>query len=364
MAQVPDAALPQQIAWAAGLPLNLPPNLLEVLTQPTQNYASSQVLQEAAATLRLASAFTDAPPVSSRLPFSYHALPGPIRRLLANLIGRLQRARQNTWARFPGWPLDLSADVAADLTGFPTITFSPSPALLTHDIDSPEGLRNLHDMFLPIEESFGMRSANYIVPCAWAVDPGLVRALTDRGHEIGVHGYDHANRTPFVSDTQRRERLTAGHAFAREYGGVGYRAPSLLRTRALIEGLQTLYRYDSSIPTSGGAFPVPNNGCASARPWRFGRMWELPLSMPRDGSLRFLGHSPAEIGKLWRDAAGRIAQSGGILNLLTHCEAGFSGNEPMLREYRSFLEWLAADSRFEVMLPVALVDRLDCDCPG
>jgi peptidoglycan/xylan/chitin deacetylase (PgdA/CDA1 family) len=254
--------------------------------------------------------------------------------------------------------------VAADLTGFPTITYSCSPVLLTHDIDSPKGLRNLHDMFLPIEESFGMRSANYVVPCGWPVDPGLVRALTDRGHEIGVHGYDHANRTAFVSDTERRKRLKAGHAFAHEYGAVGYRAPSLLRTRALMEDLQTLYRYDSSIPTSGGPFPVPNNGCASARPWRFGRMWELPLSMPRDGSLRFLGHSPTQIGTLWRDAAAYIAQSGGIVNLLTHCEPGFSGNEPMLREYRSFLEWLAGDPRFEVMLPVALVDRLDWDRPS
>jgi len=224
-------------------------------------------------------------------------------------------------------------------------------------------LHNLHDLFMPIEEAAGMRSANYVVPCAWPVDPGLARAVRDRGHEIGVHGYDHANRTPFVSDAERRERLAAGHAFACAYGGSGYRAPSLLRTAALLEALQGFYRYDSSIPTSGGAFPVPNNGCASARPWRFGRMWELPLSMPRDGSLRFLGHSPAKIGQMWRQAALQISASGGAINLLTHCEARFSGNKMMLHEYRGFLDWLAADPRFEVILPHTLVERLEKSDP-
>ena len=93
-------------------------------------------------------------------------------------------------------------------------------------------------------------------------------------------------------------------------------------------------------------------------------MWELPLSMPRDGSLRFLGHSPAEIGDLWRRLALRISASGGIVNLLTHCEEGFSGNEPMLGVYRGFIEWISGDPRFEVMLPASLVGLLDRMSPA
>jgi hypothetical protein len=282
-----------------------------------------------------------------------------MRRLLGRLIGRVQRARQAKWARYPGWPLDLSADVAADLAGAPSITFRRTPVLLTHDIDSPEGLRNLRDLFLPLEEAAGMRSANYVVPCAWQVDAALMIEVLERGHEVGVHGFDHANRTAFVSAAERVQRLARGHDFARRYRGTGYRAPSLLRTPALIEALRPLYRYDSSIPTAGGAFPVANNGCASARPWRFGKLWELPLSMPRDGSLRFLGHRPEQIGALWRKVAAQIAASGGIVNLLTHCEAGVSGNPAMLAQYRGFLEWLAGDARFEVIVPAALIDRLD-----
>ena len=60
------------------------------------------------------------------------------------------------------------------------MTFARTPVLLTHDIDSPEGLRNLHRMFLPLEEAVGARSANYIVPCAWPVDDAVVQDLLAR----------------------------------------------------------------------------------------------------------------------------------------------------------------------------------------
>jgi len=355
---VSDSGLPARVAWAEGLPLNLPPSLLRLLQTPILAAEQAAAAREAAQELRLSAAFTKRPPASARLPFSYQTVPGLLRRLLGYAIGRLQRARQHAWARYPGWPLDLSADLAADLAGVPSVTFDRTPVLLTHDIDSPEGLRNLRDLFLPIEESAGAFSANYVVPCAWPVDEALLSEVAARGHEIGVHGYDHANRTPFLPDTPRRARVAAGHAFAQKHGAVGYRAPSLLRTAALIDDLRTFYRYDSSIPTSGGAFPVPNNGCASARPWRFGTLWELPLSMPRDGSLRFLGHTPQEIGALWRNVAVRIAGSGGVVCLLTHCEAGFSGNPAMLRQYRDFVEWTASQARFEFIRPADLVDRL------
>ena len=70
-------------------------------------------------------------------------------------------------------------------------------------------------------------------------------------------------------------------------------------------------------------------------------MTEIPLSMPRDGSLRFLGYSAAAIGRLWTECAEAIARSRGSIVLLTHCERRFSGNPEMLATYRRFLEHLA-----------------------
>jgi len=272
----------------------------------------------------------------------------------------MQRLRQSSWSSYPGWPLDLSADLVADIAGDSGVTFAAqTPVLLTHDIDSPEGLDNLVRMFLPLEENVQARSANYIVPCAWDLDHSLLAEVRARGHEVGIHGYDHANLTAFAAPPERRRRLTAGRALAYRYGAVGYRAPSLVRTKALLSELAGLYRYDSSIPTSGGPFPVPNNGCASARPWRIGALWELPISLPRDGSLRFLGYRPREIAALWRSTAEAVARSGGVVCILTHCEAQFSGNEPMLEVYRSFLEWIAATPHFRFLRALDLVDEME-----
>ena len=340
--------LPERLRWADGLNISLPTALLSTLSGAGRNDAitTGRDAMDAAHNLRLHAAYTPRPPASSRLPLSYRRVPGPARRLIAGIIGRYQRSREHQWSRFPGWPVDLSADFAADLAGHSGITFAQTPVLVTHDIDSPEGLRNLVSKFLPVEESVGARSTNYIVPCGWPLEHRLIEETVRRGHEVGVHGYDHANRTAFADTAERRRRLLGGHCFATRYGAIGYRAPSLLRTAPLIEDLGMFYQYESSIPTSGGPFPVPNNGCATARPWRIGSLWEIPLTLPRDGSLRFLGYSATEIEGIWRDISAIISRSGGIVCILTHCEHGFSGNGEMLAAYRRLLEWFAKDTRF------------------
>jgi peptidoglycan/xylan/chitin deacetylase (PgdA/CDA1 family) len=333
-------------AWAEGLRFKLPadlPQRLQWRVSPSGDLSIERGWLPAPPSsipyMRELAAFTEQPPASARLPVSYQRVPGRLRAAIGTLMGRWHRGRADRWADFPGWPLDLSADLLFDLSG-PAAPppAEPAPVVLTHDIDSPEGLRNLVDYFLPAEEAVGARSTNYIVPCGWAVDEGLAQAIIGRGHDIGIHGYDHSNLTPFANDGERRRRLDAARPFATKYRAVGYRAPSLLRTRALLGDLAGRYRYDSSIPTSGGPFPVPNNGCASARPWAIGGILELPLSMPRDGSLRFLGYSPDEIAALWIDCADLVARSRGVVILLTHCEERFSGAPAMFDVYRGFLD--------------------------
>jgi peptidoglycan/xylan/chitin deacetylase (PgdA/CDA1 family) len=299
--------------------------------------------------IRHYAAFIDRPPASARSPVSYQYLPGWARALVATALGRMQRRSMSRWAKFPRFPLDLSADFAADLErGDPGERRAKrAPVTVSHDIDSAEGLRNLVARFLPLEEAIGARSTNFVVPCGWKLDDGLLAEVRARGHEIGVHGYDHSNRTPFAEPEERTRRINAARPFMERYAAVGYRAPSLLRTRGLLSGLRTLYAYDSSIPTSGGLFPVPNNGCATARPFRIEGIVEVPVSMPRDGSLRFLGYSPHEIAAIWRDCASRIARSGGVVVLLTHCERRFSGTPAMLDAYRRFLEFVRETDTLE-----------------
>jgi peptidoglycan/xylan/chitin deacetylase (PgdA/CDA1 family) len=294
------------------------------------------------ARLRERQAFTDARPVSARLPFRYHAVPASMRALIATAIGRWNARRVNRWAAFPAWPIDLSADVLDDLRDDApqALPVERTPVVVTHDIDSPEGLTNLVASFLPIEEALGARSTSYIVPCAWTIDHARVGEVVARGHEVGVHGFDHGNTTPFAAAAERARRLDAARGFADRYGATGYRAPSLLRTRPLLRDLAGRYRYDSSIPTSGGLFPTPNNGCATARPFRVETIVELPVTLPRDGTLRFLGHTPDEIVRIWIHCADLVARARGVVVVLTHCERRFSGEPGMLDAYRRFLEYI------------------------
>ncbi|HMK96335.1 MAG TPA: hypothetical protein VK425_02250 [Acidimicrobiales bacterium] len=354
--------------WAAGMTVALPLGAsgapLWGTRETTVTVAECARVLSATDTGRLREicAFTERAPRSSRLPFSYQRLPVWARDLAGTVIGRARKRGMNK--RFPRWPLDLSVDFIADAVGLPNpLSSGPAPVLLTHDLDTPEGLRNAVQLFAPLEADLGARSANYVVPCGWPLDHGLLRDLEDRGHEIGVHGFDHSNRTAFAAAREQAYRLDAGLAALSNYHVSGYRSPSLYRTRSLFGALAERYRYDSSIPTSGGLFPVPGNGCATARPFRVapGGIVEMPLTLPRDGSLKFLGQDPAAILALWVKSAQAIALSGGIVSLLTHCEARFCGSPEMLRAYRSFVAFLAGDERFYFTTPTRLLDQIGMD---
>src|SRR5262249_52317256 len=148
---VDSKSLPQRVEWAAGMWVNFPAALARRVTSRAFDAPDTRALAGTAANeLRMVAAYTSDPPTSARLPINYRRVPGPARRLVARAIGRAQWARRSTWSRFPGWPIDLSADVAADLAGRPSVSFSRTPVLLTHDIDSAEGLQNLVRMFLSI----------------------------------------------------------------------------------------------------------------------------------------------------------------------------------------------------------------------
>jgi peptidoglycan/xylan/chitin deacetylase (PgdA/CDA1 family) len=366
-----------RVGWAEGLRVYLPASLLDrsgwrralgsdgTLDIPA---GPAPISPGDVAGLRERRAFTERPPLSARLPVNYRLAPGWLRAGIASAIGRWSRRHVDRWAEFPGWPIDLSTDVLDDLrdaTGSPGPAPRPTPVVLTHDIDSPEGLHNLVERFLPMEEAIGARSTSYIVPCGWRLDHGLVAEVIARGHEVGVHGYDHANTTPFAAAAERARRLDGARSFAARYGATGYRAPSLLRTRALLRDLGSRYLYDSSIPTAGGLFPTANNGCATARPFLVEGTIELPVTLPRDGSLRFLGYRPREIVDIWIECAGLVARSRGVVVLLTHCERRFSGHPRMLQAYGQFLETVRGRSdRFTFSRPGSVLDGMSLQNAG
>lgn len=296
--------------------------------------------------LRLRGAYCKTRPISSKLPFNSQLIPPWVRTIYARLLGRISRKKVLSSELFPQWPVDLSVDFIEDL-GTPSAKSRKPYISLTHDIDSLEGLRNLVKYFLPIEEAAGFHSTNFIVPCGWKLDKGLIDEIIARGHEIGIHGYNHGTLTPFLSKPEQELRLKLGLQQFEGIGINGYRAPALIRTQSLLESVSDIFDYDSSIPTSGGAFPELGGGCATARPFKIAGISEIPLSMPRDGSLLFLGYSQDEILTIWKECFSYIAASNGVIVLLTHCENRYSGNAMMLDIYKRFIAYCKDNSQVE-----------------
>jgi len=339
-------------AWAMDLQLYAPGVCVRDETLCPEKLTSNFI-----SALRDRSIWIETPPTSSRLPIPYHLIPPRIRTFIAACIGRSKRKKLETL--FPAFPIDLSVDALSDVLGLdnPLLHYSRPPFITTHDIDSQEGLDKLLKYFLPIEERYGFRSVNYIVPCKWKLDHARLQEIKDRGHQLGIHGYNHANKTPFLNPAEIERRVEAARDLVERYSITGYRAPSLIRTPALVHALKRLYRYDSSVPTTGGLFPTPGNGCASARPFKLEGIPEIPLSLPRDGHLRFLGLSSNEILNVWKESAALINRSHGITHLLTHCESHFSGNRPMLKAYESFLSYVVEENGWTAIFPDELLEK-------
>jgi polysaccharide deacetylase family protein (PEP-CTERM system associated) len=116
--------------------------------------------------------------------------------------------------------------------------------------------------------------------------PGAVREVAERGHEIGIHGYDHRliyQQTPQAFEADLRRALAA---VRRCYDGpvLGHRAPSFSIREDSLWALEVLervgFRYDSSI------FPFKRRryGIAGApvNPYKVREaLWEFPMSTVR-----------------------------------------------------------------------------------
>ncbi|MEW5691887.1 MAG: polysaccharide deacetylase family protein [Candidatus Hydrogenedentota bacterium] len=302
-------------------------------------------------------------PFSAMLPFSYQKVDYRIRWFIASLLARMNYLKFKIRPVFPDWPLDLSADCIEDLDRF--LNHSDrvknkgvkTPVILTHDIDNPESLKKLND-FLNIEEKFDIPSTIFIVPKGWKLEDIILDEALAKGNELGVHGYNHDNKTPFLKDDLIRKRMEEILPFIKRYNIKGYRSPSLLRTENLFRILKEYFIYDSSIPNSGTMLSLQSNGCASARSFIINEGFkEVPITLPSDASLLFLGYSPSEILKMWIELSELISESGGIVVLLTHCEKRYSGNSAMLNIYEKYLTYLKNFEKYRFFTIYDYIDK-------
>jgi peptidoglycan/xylan/chitin deacetylase (PgdA/CDA1 family) len=265
--------------------------------------------------------------------------------------------RREGLPEFPRWPFDPSVSQLLRFYAFCVVLargereaefrwFWPgsfrAALILTHDVETAEGLPLAVEL-ADLEQEHGFRSS-FNLGAWYDVDPGIIRELTGRGFEIGMHGLRH-DRSLFSSraafDAQRPEIA----ALASRLGAEGFRSPSTYRVFHWIGELPI--SYDGSIPHSDPFEPQPG-GCCSVWPFFIGDVVELPYTLPQDYTLFTLlaQRSPS----LWLEQVDRIAEEHGLIHSLSHPDRGYLGDPDNRARYREFL--IALSERDEIWKPL------------
>jgi peptidoglycan/xylan/chitin deacetylase (PgdA/CDA1 family) len=260
---------------------------------------------------------------------------------------------------FPRWPLDESVVqlltlyalcllAAAGQSELEFVWFWPgafrAALMLTHDVESAEGLR-LAVEIADLEEARGFRSSFNIVGDEYPIDDGIVRELRERGFEIGLHGLHH-DRSLFSSREEFERQLPQLVEAGRDLGAVGFRSPA---THRVVDWLAELpVEYDGTMFHSDPYEPQPG-GCCTLWPFRVGELVELPYTLPQDHTLfTLLRHRSAET---WLRQVDAIEERFGLVHCLSHPDPGYLGDPAKRRLYAEFLDALAAKTTLWTALP-------------
>lgn len=158
---------------------------------------------------------------------------------------------------------------------------------------------------------FGIQATFFVL--GWVAErcPELVREISQSGHELACHGYDHRRLTRMSADELRAD-IRKTKAILEDVGGVevvGYRAPSFSIVRETMWAIEILveegFWYDASIfPIRHDHYGIPN---APRFPWTIysdsgSSLIEFPISTVRIAGLNlpfvgggYLRHLPLAI---------------------------------------------------------------------
>jgi predicted glycosyltransferase/peptidoglycan/xylan/chitin deacetylase (PgdA/CDA1 family) len=304
-------------------------------------------------------------------------LPRAIKYPLRRLVARRAYAAK----RFLEWPIDDSLDrlqrfligtimLASDRRELKFGWFWPNKrpwaVVLTHDVETADGLAHLHRI-ADIERARGVRSSFNLVPLDYPVSGSIVRGLRDDGFEIGVHGYTHDGLL-FSNWTTFAQRLVTINEFGRQLGASGFRSPATYRNQHWFHMLG--FEYDSSLADTA-PFEPQAGGCASLFPFQVDDgLIELPMTLAQDHTLfGLLGETNAQT---WLTKLRQIKKVNGMGCVLTHPDPapGYVGMPENEEHYTKLLDTIVASGAW-VPLPRELArwwrtrmltpaDELDC----
>jgi peptidoglycan/xylan/chitin deacetylase (PgdA/CDA1 family) len=275
------------------------------------------------------------------------------------LAARRLFTRATRLPEFPTWPIDesvwhllrfyaLCALTALQEEETAFIWFWPdrhrAALTLTHDIETAAGFRLAVDI-ADLEESRGFRSSFNIVGSWYPIDHGVVRELSERGFEIGLHGLRH-DHSLFSSRGEFERQLPAISDAVAMIGAAGFRSPASHRVHEWIAELPVAY--DCSFPHSDPYEPQPG-GCCTLWPYQIGSVLELPYTTPQDHTLfNLLRERTID---LWLRQVEAIDARFGLIQFLTHPDRGYLGDARNRALYSGLLDALDTRSGLWRALP-------------
>lgn len=221
----------------------------------------------------------------------------------------------------------------------------PWAVVLTHDVETAEGLANVPRV-MALEREYGVRSSFNLVPADYEADEVTRERITRAGFELGVHGWTHdgllfSNPRTFLA---RAEKILAT---ARAWGAVGFRSPATYRELPWLHELGV--EYDSSVTDTAPFEPQPG-GCGSLFPYLVDRVVEMPMTLPQDHTLfGLLGQTDAHV---WLDKLARVRRAHGMACVLAHPDpaGGYIGLPENEAHYQELLAQIATSDAW-VPLP-------------
>jgi peptidoglycan/xylan/chitin deacetylase (PgdA/CDA1 family) len=285
----------------------------------------------------------------SALLSAYYAVKPLMPRAL-QLALRRAYARRQARVTFPRWPIEpilverhhaeLRTKLeAAGSDSVPSLGFWPDgrrfAAILTHDVESAAGVRNVRRV-LEVERRHGFVSSWNFVAEWYPIEAGLFDHIRAMGGEIGLHAIKHDCKL-FESRASFEADLPKIHRYLREWEAVGFRSPATHRNADWMPELGCLY--DSSFPDTDPFEPQPG-GCCSIVPFFLGDLVELPITLVQDHTLFEILR--ADSIEQWTRKSDWIIEHHGLINLITHPD--YLDTPRRLRLYEEFLEYLAAQS--------------------
>lgn len=108
-------------------------------------------------------------------------------------------------------------------------------AFLTVDVDEDRREGVMHA--LEILDRLGVKATFFIVARIAEEDPGLVKEIVERGHEVGSHGYDHSRLDKLLPRDAEERIKRSLEALRRFYPVRSFRAPYMRLPRRLLKTL-------------------------------------------------------------------------------------------------------------------------------